>query len=229
MEPFRILSGAAAPLLQDDINTDQIIPSAYLKDLHANLSDGLLAYLRRRPDGGRNLDFVLEKPQYQRATILLVGANFGCGSSREHAVWALQAFGIRCVIGTSHAELFRENCLKNGLLPVTLDEARMRELAAQVERTDGAKPFTVDLEHCEIRGPEGYRCPFQIAAAEREALLEGLDDVGMTLKQLDAIKAWEARIAKERPFMQASIAGVAGRLSAVRPSAADLRGDQPPA
>jgi 3-isopropylmalate/(R)-2-methylmalate dehydratase small subunit len=210
MQPFRILTGAAAPLLQDDINTDQIIPSAYLKDLHANLGEGLLAYLRRRPDGGRNLDFVLEQPQYRAAPILVVGANFGCGSSREHAVWAMAAFGIRCVVGTSHAELFRENCLKNGLLPVTLEPAQMRALAEQVLRVDGAEPFTVDLERCEIRGPAGYRCQFSIAAAEREALLEGLDDVGMTLKQLAAIEAWEARIAQERPFLQASIAAVAG-------------------
>lgn len=210
MQPFRILTGAAAPLLQDDINTDQIIPSAYLRDIHANLGDGLLAYLRRRPDGGRNLDFVLEQPQYQAAPILVVGANFGCGSSREHAVWAMSAFGIRCVIGTSHAELFRENCLKNGLLPVTLEPAQMRALVQQVERVDGEQPFTVDLERCEIRGPEGYCCQFQIGAAEREALLEGLDDVGMTLKQLAAIEAWELRTANERPFMQASIAGVAG-------------------
>lgn len=210
MQPFRIVTGAAAPLLQDDINTDQIIPSAYLRDIHANLGDGLLAYLRRRPDGGRNLDFVLEQPQYQAAPILVVGANFGCGSSREHAVWAMSAFGIRCVIGTSHAELFRENCLKNGLLPVTLEPAQMRALVQQVERVDGEQPFTVDLERCEIRGPEGYCCQFQIGAAEREALLEGLDDVGMTLKQLAAIEAWELRTANERPFMQASIAGVAG-------------------
>lgn len=210
MEPFRIVTGAAAPLLQDDINTDQIIPSAYLKDMHANLGDGLLAYLRRRPDGGRNLDFVLEKPQYQAAPILVVGANFGCGSSREHAVWAMSAFGIRCVIGTSHAELFLENCLKNGLLPVTLDQAQMRALVEQVERVDGAEPFTVDLERCELRGPQGYRCEFQIGAAQRAALLEGLDDIGMTLQQIAEIQAWEARIAIERPFMQASIAGAVG-------------------
>ena len=206
MEPFRMLSGAAAPLPIDDLNTDQIIPSAYLKDLHADMSTGFLAYMRRRPDGTVNSEFVLERPQFRQAPILVVGNNFGCGSSREHAVWAMLAFGVRCVIGHSPAEFFRENCLKNGLLPVVLDDARMAELARHVEQVDGRRPFTVDLEASEIRGPDGYLCRFNIAPHERTALLEGLDEIGLTLKQLDAIETWEARIALARPFMQASIA-----------------------
>lgn len=207
MEPFRSVLGAAAPLLLDNVNTDQIIPSAFLKDMHADLSQGLLAYMRRKPDGSRILDFVLEKPQYQRAPILVVGSNFGCGSSREHAVWALHAFGIRCVIGPRPAELFRENCLKNGVLPVALSDEPMRSLVQHVTQVDGQKPFTIDLEALEIRGPGAYVCGFDMAPHERDALLEGLDDIGATLKHLDAIKAWEARTAEERPFMQASIAG----------------------
>ena len=203
MVPFLTLTGPAAPLLMDDINTDQIIPSAFLKDMHANLADGLLAYMRRQPDGARNPDFVLERPQYKNATILVVGANFGCGSSREHAVWALLAFGIRCVIGRNLAELFRENCLKNGLLPIALDQQQMNMLVGQVNLADGREPFTIDLERCEIRGPGGYLCSFAIAAPERAALLQGLDDVGMTLAHLGAIEAWEARIGREKPFLQA--------------------------
>ena len=206
MEKFRTLTGAAVPLLMDDVNTDQIIPSAYLKDLNADLEAGFLAYMRRQPDGNRNLDFVLEKPQYRRAPILVVGSNFGCGSSREHAVWALRAFGVRCVIGHHPAETFRENCLKNGVLPIVLDEKQMGILVQQVTQADGNQPFTVDLEACEVRGPGDYRCRFEMAAHERTALLEGLDDIGLTLKHQEEIAAWEARIAKERPFMQASIA-----------------------
>lgn len=206
MEPFCTVTGAAAALMLDNVNTDQIIPSAFLKDMTADLSQGLLAYMRRTPDGARNLEFVLEKPQYHQAPILVVGRNFGCGSSREHAVWALRAFGIRCVIGPSHAEFFRENCLRNGVLPVTLDEQQMGALVPHVEEADGQAPFTVDLQSCEIRGPRGYACRFDIAPSERTAMLEGLDDIGLTLQHMDAIAAWEARTASERPFMQASIA-----------------------
>ena len=208
MEPFRILTGIAAALPLDDVNTDQIIPSAWLKDMNADLATGFLAYMRQAPDGSRNPDFVLEKPQYRRTRILVVGSNFGCGSSREHAVWALRAFGVRCVIARSHAEFFRENCLKNGVLPVGLDERQMSALVEQVTQADGREPFTVDLESCEIRGPRAYLCPFEIALYERAALLEGLDDIGLTLKHIDAIEAWEARIAKERLFLQASIARI---------------------
>ena len=206
MEPFRTVTGAAAPLLMEDVNTDQIIPSAYLKDMNADLESGFLAYMRRQPDGIRNLDFVLEKAQFSRAPILVVGGNFGCGSSREHAVWALRAFGVRCLIGIHTAESFRENCLKNGVLAIALDEARMTALVRQVTQADGHRAFTVDLESCEVRGPDNYRCQFEIAPHERTALLEGLDDIGLTLKHEEEIAAWEARIAKESPFMQASIA-----------------------
>ena len=187
MEPFVTVTGPAAPLLMDDINTDQIIPSAFLKDMHANLGEGLLAYMRRQPDGARNPDFVLERPQYKNATILVVGANFGCGSSREHAVWALLAFGIRCVIGRNLAELFRENCLKNGLLPIAFDQQQMNMLVEQVNLANGREPFTIDLERCEIRGPGEYRCSFTIAAPERAALLQGLDDKVVPPSQSEAM------------------------------------------
>jgi 3-isopropylmalate/(R)-2-methylmalate dehydratase small subunit len=205
MEPFRSVTGAAAPLPLDDVNTDQIIPSAWLKDLDADMAEGFLAYMRRSPDGRTRADFVLEKPQYKAAPILLTGANFGCGSSREHAVWSLRAFGVRCVIGTSPAEFFRENCLKNGVLPVILAPDAMRSLLARATEIDGHEPFTVDLERCDIRGPGGWSLPFTIGEGERTALLEGLDDIGLTLKCLPAIEAWEARAARERPLLQAAI------------------------
>lgn len=205
MDPFRSVTGAAAPLPLDDVNTDQIIPSAWLKDLNADMAEGFLAYMRRRPDGAVNADFVLERPQYAAAPILVTGQNFGCGSSREHAVWSMRAFGVRCVIGESPAEFFRDNCLKNGVLPVTLDAARMRQVWERVQAVDGREPFTVDLEACQIRGPGGFVMPFEIAAGEREALLEGLDEIGITLKSLKAIEAWEQRAAKLRPFLQAAI------------------------
>lgn len=210
MEPFRRVTGAAAPLPLDDVNTDQVIPSAWLKDLEADLSEGFLAYMRRAPDGTRHADFVLERPQYAAAPILVTGANFGCGSSREHAVWALRAWGVRCVIGASPAEFFRENCLKNGVLPVTLHEAAMQSLWEAAQRADGHAAFTVDLQACEIRGPEGFRLPFAIGEGERAALLEGLDDIGLTLKSLPAIEAWEQRVARMRPFLQAPVKSRAG-------------------
>lgn len=205
VEPFRSVTGAAAPLPLEDVNTDQIIPSAYLKDLGADMAEGFLAYMRRDADGTRRSAFVLEKSQFAAVPILVVGANFGCGSSREHAVWAMRAFGVKCVIGTRLAEFFRENCLRNGVLPVALDHERMRSLWDAVLRVDGHEPFTVDLETCEIRGPGEYILRFDIAAGERDALLEGLDEIGLTLKGLPAIEAWEQRIAAERPFMQAPI------------------------
>ena len=205
MEPFRSVTGAAAPLPQDDVNTDQIIPSAWLKDLHADMAEGFLAYMRRTPDGQSRSDFVLERPQYAAAPILVTGRNFGCGSSREHAVWSMRAFGVRCVIGESPAEFFRENCLKNGVLPVTLEAHAMTQLWQAVERADGREPFTVDLEACRIRGPQGFALEFAIGAGERVALLEGLDDIGLTMKCLPAIEAWEQRVAKARPFLQAAI------------------------
>jgi 3-isopropylmalate dehydratase small subunit len=202
MEPFRSVTGAAAPLLMDDINTDQIIPSAWLRRMDADLADGLFAYLRRQPDGAPNPDFMLEKPQFRQARILVTGNNFGCGSSREHAAWAMAAFGIRAVIARSHADIFRENCLKNGILAIALPPDEMNELTARVIAADGRQPFTVDLEREQIGGPDGYVRSFTIAPHERTALLEGLDDIGLTSKHADEIAAWERRVARERPLLQ---------------------------
>lgn len=204
LQPFRQITGPAAPLLMDDVDTDQIIPSAYLKDMNADMAQGLLAYMRRDPEGVVRQDFVLEKPQFRQAPILVVGKNFGCGSSREHAVWALKAFGIRCVIGYQLADFFRDNCLKNGLLPVSLDPQALGELAHWATQVDGKVPLSVDLERCELRAEGRETCRFELAAHERTALLEGLDDIGLTLKHLDLITAWEERMARDKPYLQVS-------------------------
>jgi 3-isopropylmalate/(R)-2-methylmalate dehydratase small subunit len=202
VEPFRSVTGAAAPLLIDDVNTDQIIPSAWLRRMDADLAEGLFAYLRRRPDGSSNSDFVLERPQFRQARILVTGSNFGCGSSREHAAWAMAAFGIRAVIARSHADVFRENCLKNGILAISLPPEERDELVARVQAVDGRESFTVDLDAEEIRGPGGYVRAFEIAPHERTALVEGLDDIGLTFKHADPISEWERRTSSERPFLQ---------------------------
>ncbi len=191
MKPFIKVTGAAIPLPMDDVNTDQIIPSSYLKDLKADLGEGFLDYMRRRPDGTHITEFVLEKEQFKGAPILLVGANFGCGSSREHAVWALQGFGIRCVIGHRLAEFFTDNCLKNGVLPIDLDADTMGKLMAAALDHDGHAPFTVDLQACTITGPGGLHWNFEIAKHQRTALLEGLDDIAFTLQYLARIERWE--------------------------------------
>lgn len=203
VQPFTTLTGVAAPLMMDDLNTDQIIPSEYLRQLHGNLAEGFLAYMRRRPDGSSNADFVLEKPQFRNATILAVGDNFGCGSSREHAAWAMAAFGIRCVIGNSHAEYFRENCIKNGILAISVGREDMSGFAQAVSAVDGSRPFTVDLAAQTITVPgAAHPWRFDIDAYEKTVLLEGLDEIGQTARYRSEIVQWESRTARERPFLQ---------------------------
>jgi 3-isopropylmalate/(R)-2-methylmalate dehydratase small subunit len=191
MLPFIEVQGVAIPMPMDDVNTDQIIPSKYLKDLHADLAEGFLAFQRRRLDGTIMTDFVLERPEFKRAPILVVGTNFGCGSSREHAVWAVQAFGIRCVIGHQLAEFFIENCLKNGVLPVQLDAARHQQLMQDVILADGRSDMQVDLLNCQIRSPSGGVMTFEIDSQQRRMLLEGLDEIDMTFKNMADIERWE--------------------------------------
>ena len=192
MQPFRRVTGPAAPLLMDDVNTDQVAPSttAFAPDYAA------LLFARWRGDPG----FVLCREPFARARILVTGANFGCGSSRESAVWTLAAFGITCVVARSFAESFRENCLKNGVLPVVLDRAPGAAFERDVVAVDGAGPFTVDLEAQTIAGPNGTRYAFTIAAADRDTLLRGLDDIGMTLEHAEEIERWESRTRTEMPW-----------------------------
>jgi 3-isopropylmalate/(R)-2-methylmalate dehydratase small subunit len=191
MTPFNEVTGAAIPLPMDDVNTDQIIPSKYLKDLNADLSEGFLAFQRRRMDGTIISDFVLERPQFKRAPVLVVGANFGCGSSREHAVWAMQAYGIRCVIGHQLAEFFMDNCLKNGVLPIELDVQTHERVMQAVIQADGHTPIHVDLRRLEITIAGAGVVAFHIDAQQQRMLLEGLDEISMTLKHIDAIERWE--------------------------------------
>lgn len=191
MTPFIEVTGAAIPLPMDDVNTDQIIPSKYLKDLNADLSEGFLAFQRRRMDGTIISDFVLERLQFKRAPVLVVGANFGCGSSREHAVWAMQAYGIRCVIGHQLAEFFMDNCLKNGVLPIELDVQTHERVMQAVIQADGHTPIHVDLRRLQITIDGAGVVAFHIDAQQQRMLLEGLDEISMTLKHIDAIERWE--------------------------------------
>jgi len=157
---------------------------------------------RRREDGSDNPDFVLNKPQFRNAGILVTGNNFGAGSSRESAVWSMLANDIRVIVARSFADIYRENCLQNGLLPIVLAPGEMDAFAARVIAADGAAPFTVDLETQRISGPGGDDIAFDIAAADRMRLLEGLDDIGLTLKHMDDIVSWEQRAAAAQPWLQ---------------------------
>jgi 3-isopropylmalate dehydratase small subunit len=194
MEPFRRVSGPAAPLVMDDVNTDQIAPatSAFAPDYAE------LLFSRWRKDPA----FVLSRAPFRQARILVAGSNFGCGSSRESAVWTLTAFGITCVVARSFADSFRENCLKNGVLPVTFDGDAADAFEREVIAVDGAGPFAVDLEAQTIVAPGGTVYPFAIAAADRDALLRGLDDIGMTLEHTGEIEAWEAHTRTDTPWAQ---------------------------
>ena len=179
MEKFTVLEGVAAPLKMINVDTDMIIPKQYLKTIkRTGLGKGLFAEKRYRDDGSENPDFVLNKPAYRKAKILVAGDNFGCGSSREHAPWALKDFGITCVISTSFGDIFYNNCFKNGILPVQVSPQDLEKLFDDAERGANAT-LTVDLEKQEIRGPDGGVVKFEIDAHRKHCLLNGLDDIGL--------------------------------------------------
>jgi 3-isopropylmalate/(R)-2-methylmalate dehydratase small subunit len=200
MQPFTTLTGVAVPLLQDDINTDQITPIN--RDMNPDWAALLFRNARKQPDGGDDPDFPLNKPQFRNPSILATGRNFGCGSSRESAVWAMLATGIRCIVARSFADIYRENCLQNGLLPVELKGADADAFEARVLAADGSAPFTVDLQTQRISGPGGPDLVFDMPAADRMRLIEGLDDIGLTLEHAQDIAAWEKRTGGERPWLQ---------------------------
>jgi 3-isopropylmalate/(R)-2-methylmalate dehydratase small subunit len=202
MQPFRTHTGIAVPLLRDDINTDQIAPVAAMRKLKPDYKTMLFFRARRRPDGSEDPDFVLNQPQFRAPGILVTGHNFGAGSSRESAVWSMLANNIRVIIAKSFADIYRENCLQNGLLPVVLSAADAEAFEARVVAVNGAGPFTVDLETQTISGPGGGDITFDIPAADRMRLIEGLDDIGLTLKHTDDIKAWEKRMTVAQPWLQ---------------------------
>ncbi|MEP6830371.1 MAG: 3-isopropylmalate dehydratase small subunit, partial [Rhizomicrobium sp.] len=182
MEPFKKLDGIAAPLNMINVDTDMIIPKQFLKTIHrTGLGKALFDEMRYKTDGSENPDFVLNKPAYRKAQILVTGENFGCGSSREHAPWALLDFGIRCVIATSFADIFYNNCFKNGILPIRLPQETVDKLMDDAERGSNAR-ISVDLETLEIRGPDGGMVKFEVDEFRRQCLLNGWDDIGLTLR-----------------------------------------------
>ncbi len=202
MEKFTRITGVAVPLFEDDVNTDQIAPVGGGPRLDQNYAEVLFSNRRNLPDGTPDPDFVFNWPQYRAPSILVTGRNFGCGSSRESAVWAMTATGVRCIVARSFADIYRENCLQNGVLPVTLATTDADALEALVAKADGAATFTADLDAQRITAPDGTQFAFDLPPADRMRLLEGLDDIGLSLK-LDAdIAAWERRTADAMPWMQ---------------------------
>ena len=200
MDKFTTLEGVAAPLKIINVDTDMIIPKQYLKTIkRTGLGKGLFAEARYNEDGSENPDFVLNKPAYRDAKILVAGDNFGCGSSREHAPWALLDFGIRCVISTSFADIFYNNCFKNGILPINVSQEDLDKLMDDASRGSNAI-LTVDLENLEITGPDGGLIKFDLDEFKRHCLLNGLDDIGLTMEKSKAIDDFEKKNAASHPW-----------------------------
>ncbi len=201
MEKFTVLEGVAAPLPMINVDTDKVIPKQYLKTIkRTGLGKGLFAEMRYKDDGSENPDFVLNKPAYRNAKIIVAGDNFGCGSSREHAPWALLDFGIRCVISTSFADIFYNNCFKNGILPIKVSPEDLEKLFDDADRGANAT-LTIDLTKQEIRGPDGGTVRFEIDPFRKHCLLNGLDDIGLTMVKSDKIADHEAKGKAARPWM----------------------------
>jgi 3-isopropylmalate/(R)-2-methylmalate dehydratase small subunit len=201
MEKFTSLTGVAAPLDIRNVDTDMLIPKQYLKTIkRTGLGKGLFSEMRYKEDGSENPDFVLNKPAYRKAQILVAEDNFGCGSSREHAPWALLDFGIRCVISTSFADIFYNNCFKNGILPVVVGPEDLAKLMDDAARGANAT-LSVDLEAQEIRGPDGGVIHFDIDPHRKHCLLNGLDDIGLSLQKADEIAAFEKKEHAEQPWL----------------------------
>jgi 3-isopropylmalate/(R)-2-methylmalate dehydratase small subunit len=201
MEKFTTLEGVAAPLKVVNVDTDMIIPKQYLKTIkRTGLGKALFAERRYRDDGSENPDFVLNKPSYRKAKILVTGSNFGCGSSREHAPWALLDFGIRCVISTSFGDIFYNNCFKNGILPIRVSAEDLDRLFDDAERGANAT-LSIDLAKQEIRGPDGGMVKFEIDAFRKHCLLNGLDDIGLTMAKKEKISGFEAKAKAARPWL----------------------------
>jgi 3-isopropylmalate/(R)-2-methylmalate dehydratase small subunit len=200
MEKFTELTGVAAPLPMINVDTDMIIPKQFLKTIkRTGLGANLFHEMRYDAEGRENADFVLNKPAYRGAEVLVTGANFGCGSSREHAPWALLDFGIRCVIAPSFADIFFNNAAKNGILLITLPQAEIDKLMDDASRGANAR-LTVDLPNQAIRRPDGEVIHFDIDPFKKKCLIEGLDDIGLTLNKKESIDAFEQRTQAARPW-----------------------------
>jgi 3-isopropylmalate/(R)-2-methylmalate dehydratase small subunit len=201
MRKFTSLTGVAAPLPMINIDTDKIIPKQYLKTIErSGLGRGLFDELRYHADGSENPDFVLNQPAWRDAKILIAGVNFGCGSSREHAPWALLDFGISCIIAEDFADIFYNNCFKNGVLPIRLDGTTVAALMADA-RNGANAVFTIDLEQQTISRPDGQTVPFEIDPFRKHCLLNGLDDIGLTLEKASAIERFEDRQRLGQPWL----------------------------
>ena len=201
MEKFETLTGIAAPMPLVNIDTDMIIPKQYLKTIQrTGLGVALFSELRYDEQGNEDPDFVLNQPAYRDAQIIVAGDNFGCGSSREHAPWALLDYGIRCVISTSFADIFFNNCFKNGILPIVLPQEDVDKLMDDAGRGANAV-LTVDLENQTITGPDGGSIAFDVDPFRKHCLLNGLDDIGLTLEKAPAIDAYEAKAGAARPWI----------------------------
>ena len=203
MEKFTTLRGVAAPMPMVNIDTDMIIPKNFLKTIkRTGLKDGLFYEMRWTADGQKK-DFILDQPAYQDAKIIVAGPNFGCGSSREHAPWALLDFGIRCVISESFADIFYNNCFKNGILPIKVPKEIIDKLMDDASRGSNAV-IEVDLEKQEIKGPDGGTVHFDIDPFRKRCLLEGLDDIGLTLEKKSEIDEFEKRQQEAQPWLHAA-------------------------
>jgi 3-isopropylmalate/(R)-2-methylmalate dehydratase small subunit len=201
MEKFTTLEGVAAPLRIVNVDTDMIIPKQYLKTLkRTGLAKGLFSELRYKDDGSENPDFVLNKPAYRKAKIIVADNNFGCGSSREHAPWALMDYGIRCVISTQFGDIFYNNCFKNGVLPIKVSPEDLDKLFDDAERGANAT-LSIDLEKQEIRGPDGGVVKFDIDPHRKHCMLNGLDDIGQTQQKQAKITHFEEKSKAERPWV----------------------------
>ena len=206
MQKFDQLTGVAAPLPMMNVDTDMIIPKQFLKTIkRTGLGKNLFDEMRYTTDGKEIPDFVLNKPQYRQAKILVTGANFGCGSSREHAPWALLDFGIRCVISTSFADIFYNNCFKNGILPIKVSKEDLDKLMDDASRGANAT-LSIDLEKQEIRGPDGGSVKFEIDAFRKHCLLNGLDDIGLTLEKGHHIDRFESEHRERHPWLHHEVA-----------------------
>ena len=203
MEKFTRLTGVAAPFPMDNVDTDRIIPARFLKTIkRSGLGGHLFNELRYSGDGSEKADFVLNRPAYRAARLLVTGDNFGCGSSREHAPWALLDFGIRCVIAPGFADIFYNNCFKNGILPIKLAPDLVERLMKAAERGANAT-MTVDLESQEITDPDGGTIPFDVEAFRKHCLLNGLDDIGLTMQKVNRIDTFEAAQNASQPWLYA--------------------------
>jgi len=210
MDKFTTLDGIAAPLPLINVDTDMIIPKQYLKTiLRTGLGVALFSEMRYEDDGSEKPDFVLNQPAYRDAEILVAGDNFGCGSSREHAPWALLDFGIRCVIAPSFADIFYNNCFKNGILPIVLPQEEVDKLMDDAGRGANAR-LSVDLENQTIKGPDGGTIAFDVDPFKKHCLLNGLDDIGLTMEKEQSISDFEAKRATRMPWMKADAARAAG-------------------